>query len=549
MLFDADGTRQVARQRHLVQDDQHPPVRRRLDKLCAPGYPGRKRGEVVRTRSTVQQAHTREWLGTFGAAGNGDAFGDLELACKSMVRYLRVRGLCPQQGVVRLDGLYGYVRGASVVQQQGLRYVMRTADYRLLQEARVQQALAQPPLGLFEQPDTGTVREVFEVGALDWVSADQQQRVCCRLLMTRRAVDKQRPHRVGKRQGDFVVELFASDCEAQGLSALDLLSLYFARGGFEQTLAEEDLWAEAQAPTDGASLSASDPLPDADSSSPAPPAVVPAQAEPVLPRAAPTQEPSPPLCPAPVPAESTPCPPQAPPLGQVAPATGRGSGRFAGAAFVWTEQQLHCPAVKRLTLRECTVIGARRRLRYQARTTDCATCPMALPCRGSDAAAAQGRRITVWSVVSAPSELPLCHAQSPHGPGPAQPSAPLGAPPSSAPLPSAPRPPESAPLLPAPPPLPPLGSKPVWWDDVPATALRRLFHRQVFCQRLDVPPAPPTLAESVPLTRARRAHRRLTWQQRQARNAAPPRTQPWKITLCGIPAGLASYLAGLVHPA
>jgi hypothetical protein len=40
--------------------------------VCAPGYLGRKRGEVVRTRTTVLQAHTQQWLGTFSGAGNGD---------------------------------------------------------------------------------------------------------------------------------------------------------------------------------------------------------------------------------------------------------------------------------------------------------------------------------------------------------------------------------------------------------------------------------------------------------------------------------------------
>jgi hypothetical protein len=39
-----------------------------LQAVCAPGYTGRKRGEVVRTRTTLLQAHTHQWLGTFGNA-------------------------------------------------------------------------------------------------------------------------------------------------------------------------------------------------------------------------------------------------------------------------------------------------------------------------------------------------------------------------------------------------------------------------------------------------------------------------------------------------
>ncbi len=56
VVFDIDGTREAARQRALPQGDDLPPAFRRLDNVCAPGYRGRKRGEVVRTRTTVSQA-------------------------------------------------------------------------------------------------------------------------------------------------------------------------------------------------------------------------------------------------------------------------------------------------------------------------------------------------------------------------------------------------------------------------------------------------------------------------------------------------------------
>ena len=48
-VFDVDGTREAARQRALPQIPDRPAPQRRLLPLCAPGYTGRKRGEVVRT--------------------------------------------------------------------------------------------------------------------------------------------------------------------------------------------------------------------------------------------------------------------------------------------------------------------------------------------------------------------------------------------------------------------------------------------------------------------------------------------------------------------
>lgn len=57
-VFDIDGTREAACQRALPQAEELPPAFRRLDELCAPGYTGRKRGEIVRTRTVISQVHS-----------------------------------------------------------------------------------------------------------------------------------------------------------------------------------------------------------------------------------------------------------------------------------------------------------------------------------------------------------------------------------------------------------------------------------------------------------------------------------------------------------
>src|SRR5512135_2491314 len=71
LVFDVDGTREAARQRALPKTADRPAPQRRLRPLCAPGYTGRKRGEIVRSRTTVLQAHTHQFLSTFGNPGNG----------------------------------------------------------------------------------------------------------------------------------------------------------------------------------------------------------------------------------------------------------------------------------------------------------------------------------------------------------------------------------------------------------------------------------------------------------------------------------------------
>ena len=77
-MMDVDSTRCVARQRALPQVESLPAPHRRFDQVCAPGYQGRKRGEVLRTRTVVLQTHTHQFLGTFGGPGNGDYRGSCD---------------------------------------------------------------------------------------------------------------------------------------------------------------------------------------------------------------------------------------------------------------------------------------------------------------------------------------------------------------------------------------------------------------------------------------------------------------------------------------
>jgi len=107
VVIDVDGTRQAARQRALPQTDTLPAPHRRFDQVCAPGYHGRKRGEVVRTRTVVLQTHTHQLLGTFGGPGNRDYRGELRRAIGVIISYAMHLGLSPASLLVRLDGLYG----------------------------------------------------------------------------------------------------------------------------------------------------------------------------------------------------------------------------------------------------------------------------------------------------------------------------------------------------------------------------------------------------------------------------------------------------------
>jgi len=101
VIFDLDGTREAARQRALPQTEDLPPSFRRLDEVCAPGYTGRKRGQVVRTRTVISQAHSFQWLGSFGNKGNGRYREELRKGLSAIMRYLTAHQL-PQGRVYGL---------------------------------------------------------------------------------------------------------------------------------------------------------------------------------------------------------------------------------------------------------------------------------------------------------------------------------------------------------------------------------------------------------------------------------------------------------------
>jgi hypothetical protein len=145
LVFDVDATRQAARQRALPCAAELPPPRRRLDAVCAPGYTGRKRGEVVRTRTTALQMHTRQWIGTYSAKGNGDYRSELASALRAITTYLKLFAFAPEVALVRLDGQYGDAVAMAHLLKAGVYFVTRARGYQILEHPQIQGVLACPP--------------------------------------------------------------------------------------------------------------------------------------------------------------------------------------------------------------------------------------------------------------------------------------------------------------------------------------------------------------------------------------------------------------------
>jgi hypothetical protein len=589
VVIDIDGTRQTMRQRSVVSGADHPPVRRRGQRLVAPGYTGRKRGEGVRTRTVVQQAHTREWLGTFGHAGNGDRRGSLERACQTICAYAAARALAFAQMVLRLDGEHGQWSDVSVIVAHGLGYLIRCTLYNLLDLPQVARVLAEQTPARFEQPETGTVRAVYDVGWVAWDAPHGSSPArASRLIVTTRTVEPHVKVAVGKRRGDTVYELFVTDRTAEALTACDVLSLYFARGGFEQTLSEEDreqdgdrwvsghpdgqefwqivaqwawnlrlrlgvlaepmaprttLWSEACVAPLPAPSTAIAPVTKAAPAEGTPAAPAPAIVAPAAPALAAPAAVAPalaaPAAVAPALATATPAaaaatdavPTDAAPT--EAAATDALPVRFKSADFrLHPDGTVRCP--QGVSLRAIGKGGRHgQSVRFQAPLQMCRTCPVAARCWTPTPHATHGRRV----------DLPACALPSPSLRTTASPPrivAPQVHPPTSdcEAL-------TSTTLSSLPHPLPTTtGPAPVLWRDLPATALRRYVSAHLLQQQVDlIVVSLPSPRSSPPWqTRAQRAHRRLSYEQRRLRNALPPHGQRRSLRLHGLPASWATFL-------
>ena len=493
LVFDVDGTRQAARQRALPQTADLPPAQRRLGEVCAPGYLGRKRGEVLRTRTTLLQAHTHQWVGTFSGVGNGDYRGELLRALQAISTYVKAQHVPLSQVVVRLDGHYG--DGAIVADLAGRAYVMRGKDYDLLNLPEVQARLAQPPDQETTHPETGTCRALFDCPDVPLTPTGPRSRV---IISTHPATASQA--KVGTTRGEVVYELFYTVLPVGAFTAADVVALYLHRGAFETVLADED---QEQDPDRWCSYSPCGQefwqilaqwiwnlrLELGHMLHPTPMRTT---------EFAPASSPEPVVQPGTREQADVSYNPPVWALSRM--------GCIAGSHFTpQPDGTLRCPAGFPLYPQERRPErDGSLRVLYAARIGHCRACPLREECQGYGAATKKPRRV---SAVLWPTSKATC---------------------SPAPLPA---------LLPA---------HPILWRDWQRRSHRRELMKLFRSQRVDVrlvetsPPAQPLPVR--PLSRAERAHWRLCWTERLARNARAPASPSISITLFGIPGAFAKAL-------
>jgi hypothetical protein len=206
------------------------------ESACAPGYQGRKRGEVVRTRTVILQTHTHQLLGTFGGAGNGDYRGELQRTVGVIKRYATQHGLAPTSILVRLDGLYGDAAPLLDVLSADLTVITRSRASASAGSGSYPTApFACSRPGKYPPAIRGMQRSLYDCASVPLTAAGPT----VRLVIATHAGTSSDPT-VGVDRDGTIYELFASTLPPSAFTASDVLDLYLHRGSFETVLADED---------------------------------------------------------------------------------------------------------------------------------------------------------------------------------------------------------------------------------------------------------------------------------------------------------------------
>ena len=396
----------------------------------------------------------------------------------------------------------------------------------MLTHPKVQARLAGPCDLELVHPETGVRRAVYEVGYLsDWLEPLFQHELRCRVIVTKRTAPAHGEQAtVGKQLGEDVYELFLTSHPARCLQAADVVRLYQHRGSFETVLADEDReqdpdrWCSytphGQACWQIVSqwvwnlrleLGCVQQQPQLRHTRLMEDAVLPGATAPALPELQLDE---------PVEEEVV---ENYGPL-EMAQEWAKSRGRFSGKDFVLLDEAtLRCPAGKLLRSRSRVPLrNGNLRICYSAKIGDCRSCPLAQQCIGRNACGDKPRQVSGIRKRLEPTRRPKVAPWQEPGEYPQGPQ-------------------QEAPCE-------------LVWCDAGGRALRRQWFRFLRKQRVNVEEEEATPIQPAPragpqmLTRAKRAHARLSWQARQARNRRTSSSTPFRITLFGVAPHVADYL-------
>jgi hypothetical protein len=205
-----------------------------LDEVCAAGYTGRKRGQVVRTRTVISQAHTFHWLGSFGNRGNGRYRTELRAGLSAITRYLSAHQIASERTLLHIFGQYG--TAAVLADLAGFAEVPRGKEYTVLDHPQVQARLHLPPDQIQQRPESQVVRSLYDCPDVPVGS----EGLSCRVVIATHPSLGKRRVRLASHEKASSTNSSSATCESRGFTACDVVELYLHRGASAPALADED---------------------------------------------------------------------------------------------------------------------------------------------------------------------------------------------------------------------------------------------------------------------------------------------------------------------
>ena len=376
-----------------------------------------------------------------------------------------------------------YGTGAVLSDLAEFAFVTRGKEYGVLDHPLVQARLHLPPDQFQQRPESQMVRSLYDCPEIPV----GPEGVCCRVIVATHPAGKKKSP-VGVTRAGVVYELFFTNLPQRAFTASDVVELYLHRGAFEAILSDEDIeqdpdrWCSHAAWGQEAWQIMSQWVWN----------IRIELGHILLPTPVRTTEFAPALSPFP--------PHTAPASGYAPPEVGSPwkAGRFSGHDFILQPSgTLRCPANQELRVQEQRrEADGSLRVVYGASIRSCRPCPLREQCQWNGHATVKPRQVSV-----------LLH-----------------------------------PLA--------VGPTPLLWRDWSRREHRRACQHLVRDQRVEVNLSPSAASRPIPtnviLSRTQRAHTRLSWEARLARNARSMTGGQIIINLFGVSDDFAE-LIGLTH--
>ena len=245
-LFDLDPTVTTLRHRALPVGDDLPEPRRRSEDTAAPGYSGRKRGDMQFRRMTVEHMGSSVWVHAHLSPGNGEGITDFELALDTVAQTCDRLEHPRSRALVRMDGEFGNVPWFTACRERGLPFITRLNRSKLYEDPEVLARLRAATWYLVPDSKSGPGRAATDLGVLRVPPGLRTRRpdgsayepVSVRVVAS--IFPKTGKAKRGRVLDGYQVELFAVDLPADAWPASDAVAAYYGRTAEENRFAQED---------------------------------------------------------------------------------------------------------------------------------------------------------------------------------------------------------------------------------------------------------------------------------------------------------------------